>query len=129
MARFVTLTWERFARLTLARARYAERCCIYVQADREGRPVRVGKASLGLVARYRGGTGYALDAAMHGSGNCVFIAAVEPDVCAAVEAVLIYEHRARLRYNNVGKRVAPPERLDLVHEGDVPRFEHGADET
>jgi hypothetical protein len=48
-----------------------------VQTDAQGCPIRVGKASEGLEARYRGGTGYAIDAAMHPSGNLVFVAAVD----------------------------------------------------
>jgi hypothetical protein len=101
--RSVTLTWERFQSLTAARGRYAKRCCAYVQADRAGRAVRVGKASFGLVARYRGGTGHALDAAMHGSGNCVFVAAVAATLCSLVEATLIYGHAESLRYNLAGR--------------------------
>jgi len=123
--RSVTLAWERFPSLTAARAQYSTRCCVYVQADCDGRAVRVGKASLGLTARYRGGTGYALDAAMHGSGNLVFVAAVDLDVCELVEATLIHQHAAVLRYNNIGKLVAPAEAMEIVHEGDKPTFERG----
>ena len=50
--------------------------CIYIQTDQQGNPIRIGKASQGLEARYRGGTGYAIDAAMHSSNNLVFVAAV-----------------------------------------------------
>jgi hypothetical protein len=123
----VTLKWKRFATLTAARTKYSTGCCIYVQADADGRAVRVGKASLGLTARYRGGTGHALDAAMHGSGNCVFVAAVDPDVCELVEATIIYENRDRLPYNNVGKLVAPVRAIEIAHEGDAPSFHRGDD--
>jgi hypothetical protein len=118
----VTLTWERFPTLTAARARFGHRCCVYVQADRRGHAVRVGMASKGLVARYRRGTGYALDAAMHKSGNCVFVASVTAGLCGLVGATLIYRHGDSLPYNNVGKRVAPTRALELLHEFDAPTF-------
>lgn len=63
----------------------------------------------------------ALDAAMHGSGNVVFVAAVPDDVCEAVEAALIWEHRAHLQYNQQGKRRSPPA-MQLVHRGHCPRW-------
>jgi hypothetical protein len=48
--------------------------------------------------------GYALDAAMHGSGNVVFVAAAPADVVADVEGTLIWTYRETLPYNNVGKK-------------------------
>jgi len=120
MATSVTLVWECFASLVAARTEFATRPCIYVQADREGRAVRVGKASMGLVARYRGGTGYALDAAMHGSGNRVFVAAVDQSLCELVEATLIQEHKASLPYNN--QAPSPDAPIRVVHAGIAPRF-------
>jgi hypothetical protein len=72
------------------------------------------------VARSRGGTGWALEAAAHGSGNVVFVAQVPRDLCLAVELALIWEHREALPYNNQGKRVQPARPFDLEHEGDVP---------
>ena len=62
----VILRWQRFASFIEARRAFARTACIYVQADRAARPVRVGMASRGLEARYRGGTGWALEAAMQG---------------------------------------------------------------
>ena len=53
----VVLEWHRFTQLTEARDTFADTPCIYVQTDRDAKPVRVGKASKGLQARYRGGTG------------------------------------------------------------------------
>ena len=61
----MVLEWHRFERLTLARLKFAQTPCVYIQAAQAGHPVRVGIASCGLEARYRGGTGYAIDAAMH----------------------------------------------------------------
>jgi hypothetical protein len=119
----VSLTWTRFDSLTAARQVFGSSSCVYVQADREGNAIRVGKASGGLRSRYRGGTGWALDAAMHGSGNVVFVAPVDATVLDAVESTLIWSHRSSLRYNRVGLRVAPRDLVELDHEGDVPTFD------
>jgi hypothetical protein len=116
----VKLDWYRFEKLTEARSRFARTPCVYVQADPRGCPIRIGKASEGLETRYRGGTGYAIDAAMHGSGNLVFVAAVTKDLCAAVEAELIWQGRRCLPYNNHGKTVAPFPRVALSHSGTPP---------
>ena len=107
----IHLVWSRYSTLTDARRAFKTSSCIYVQTDSTTNPVCVGKASKGLVARYHGGTGYALDAAMHQSANFVFVAPVS----AADE--LIWQHRDLLIYNNIGKKAAPSERLVLVHEG------------
>ncbi len=72
----VVLEWHRVTQLTEARDAFAGSPCIYVQTDRDAKPIRVDKASTGVQARYRGGTGYALDAAMHRSGDKVFVARV-----------------------------------------------------
>ena len=119
----VRLTWTRFESLTAARRVFGSVSCVYVQADREGRAVRVGKASKGLHSRYRGGTGWALDAAMHGSGNVVFVAPVDMAVLDAVESTLIWVHRSSLPYNRVGRRVAPEPLVEIEHIGEVPVFD------
>ena len=123
MAARVRLTWTRFESLTAARGVFGSASCVYVQADREGRAVRVGKASKGLHSRYRGGTGWALDAAMHESGNVVFVAPVDMTVLDAVESTLIWVHRSSLRYNRVGRRVAPEPLVEIKHVGEVPVFD------
>lgn len=115
-----TLEWHRFAGMIEAPAAFPDQPCVYVQADRHGRPVRVGKASEGLVARYRGGTGWALEAAEHDSGNIVFVTAIPKEQCEAVEATLIWEHRDALVYNNVGKLRPPETAAEVVHHGEVP---------
>jgi hypothetical protein len=76
----------------------------------------------GLNPRYRGGTGHALDAAMHDSGNLVFVAAVPERFVEAVESALIWQFRATLPYNNVGKKSAPAGTLNLRHTGKPPAF-------
>jgi hypothetical protein len=118
----ISLEWRRFDRFIAARNAHRDVSCIYVQADREGRAIRVGKASKGLEARYRGGTGYALDAALHGSGNLWFAARVSADAVTAAEASLIWKHREQLAYNNMGKRHAPSNMVDLQHGGTPPGF-------
>jgi hypothetical protein len=119
----IRLAWRKFSRLTEARLAFAKISCVYVQTDPAENPIRSGKASEGLEARYRGGTGYALDAAMHGSGNFVFVAAVPKEVCEAVEAELIWQGRRQLMYNNNGKIGPPSQRLELVHGGTRPNYE------
>jgi len=116
----VSLDWQRFAKLTEARSRFAKVACIYVQTDSRGCPIRVGKASAGLEVRYRGGTGYAIDAAMHESGNLVFVAAVAKDLCGSVEDELIWHGRKCLQYNNHGKITPPYRRVRLSHSGTPP---------
>jgi hypothetical protein len=116
------LDWKRFDRLTEARAMFGNTACLYVQADPEGWALRVGKASGGLHARYRGGTGWAIDAAMHNSRNVVFVASVPADLLEQVESTLIWTYRESLLYNQVGKRVAPTALTPLVHRGNPPTF-------
>ena len=127
MKKSVKLNWHRFKKLTEARSQFAKIPCVYIQTDAPGRPIRVGKASEGLETRYRGGTGHALDAAMHGSGNLVFVAAVSGDLCTSVENELIWQGRRCLTQNNQGKLTEPSPRMTLTHSGTTPRmnvFEH-----
>jgi hypothetical protein len=123
MSTRVRLTWTRFESLTAARRAFGSVPCVYVQADREGHAVRVGKASRGLHSRYRGGTGWAFDAAMHGSGNLVFVAPVDIAVLDALELTLIWVHRSSLRYNIVGRRIAPKLLVEIEHAGEAPVFD------
>ena len=118
----VVLRWQRFETLTEARDVFASQPCVYVQADRNSVAVRVGKASKGLQTRYRGGTGHALDAAMHRSGNKVFATSVPAGMCDDVERSLIWQFRASLPYNIQGKRYPPARRLRLAHRGTKPHF-------
>lgn len=119
----VKLKWCQFAKLTEARSAFPKTPCVYAQTDSTARPIRVGKASEGLEARYRGGTGYALDAAMHGSSNLVFVAGVPRDLCKAVEDELIWQGRRNLPYNNNGKIAPPRFRIQLAHVGVVPNLD------
>jgi hypothetical protein len=119
----VALDWHCFDRLTTGRAAFATTPCVYAQTDRQRRVIRVGKAGGGLGARYRGGTGYTIDAAMHESGNLVFVAAVPADLVEAVEATLIWENRDGLIYNNIGRKRQLVEAVAVIHRGDTPRFD------
>ena len=116
------MNWKRYKRLTVARSEFSDKSCVYVQTDSSGNPIRVGMARKGLNVRYRGGTGYAIDAAMHESGNLVFVAAVSPQLCAKVEAELIWAGREVLEYCIQGKRVPPRRRVKIQHRGDHPNF-------
>src|SRR5438552_7126278 len=55
MSRRIRLQWQKFTKLTDGRSRFAKIPCVYVQTDAQGCPIRIGKASEGLEARYRGG--------------------------------------------------------------------------
>lgn len=116
------LKWSKFQKFIEARDQFYTKSCIYVQADPSGNPVRIGKASKGLNVRYRGGTGYALDAAMHESGNLFFVAAVPYKSCKIVETELIWRGRELLSYNNQGKINPPKKRINLTHSGEKPDF-------
>ena len=116
------LKWNKYRLFTEARKEYWDKPCVYIQADSSGKPIRVGKASKGLNARYRGGTGYALDAAMHNSGNLLFVATVIPETSGLVESELIWRGRNCLPCNNLGKKSTPLKRVELKHEGDSPDF-------
>lgn len=114
----ITLEWHRFKKLTDARRQFKATPCVYIQTDCQGKILRIGKAEKGLEARYRGGTGYALDAAMHGSENQVFVASLASSLALSVEAILIYQLQPP--YNILGKIRSPSFRLSLKHCGDLP---------
>lgn len=116
----VELRWSKYSKLTKARTAFPRQACVYVQADKHGHPVRVGKASKGLDERYHGGNGYAMDASMHESGNLVFVAPIEAALCKAVEDELIWQGRRALTYNNQGKLVPLLQRVVIEHSGEPP---------
>ena len=118
----VKLFWSRFAKLTEARSAFPYDACVYAQTGPDSKPLRIGKASKGLDQRYHGGNGYSMDAAMHGSGNLIFVASVDKDQCKLVEDELIWQGRKVLIYNNVGKIMPPSFRLTITHCGDSPDF-------
>jgi len=56
---------------------------------------------------------------MHDSGNVVFVAAIDIDVCTFVEQELIWQGRHVLTYNVLGKSILPASRMVLSQSGDV----------
>jgi hypothetical protein len=118
LAENIILHWHKFDRLTEARKQFKVSPCVYLFTDTKGTALRVGKAEKGLEARYRGGTGYALDAAMHGSGNLVYVASMEKAYVQTVESVLIYSLQPP--YNNQGKIIPPEPRVIFGHNGAIP---------
>lgn len=114
--------WSRFSKLTDAREVFPHEGCVYAQTDMDGRPVRIGMASKGLDKRYHGGDGGAMDAAMHRSGNLVFVAGVDSALCKPVEDELIWQGRRVLIYNDRGKLNPPLRRVVVIHAGDPPIF-------
>ena len=122
VSREIVLTWRRFRKMTEARDSFADVPSVYVQTDNRGVPVRVGETSVGLESRYRGGNAFALDAAMHNSGNLVFVAEVPERLSGEIERELIWRERQTLLYNNEHKSNPPPRRMRIRHEGERPRF-------
>lgn len=118
----LTLRWKVFTRMSEARGTMGPLPCVYVQADEGGWPVRVGKAPHGLAAQFRGVLAEAFDAAMHGSGNLLFVAHVKGPSIAAIERELRW--RLRNVCKNGGARPARPPRLrpKLRHRGSPPKL-------
>jgi gamma-glutamylcyclotransferase len=114
------LEWRRFPGFLELREELRNRPCIYLQTDPEERVLRVGESD-DLWNRYRGGTAYAVEAAMHGSGNLLFAALAPADQAEwrDLEATLIYDLQPR--YNNQHIGAPPARRLEYLHEGEVPR--------
>lgn len=116
----VTLIWRKFTSFMEARDATGPNTCVYVQADPEGHPLRVGLAAGGLHRRYWGDTAFAMEAAMHGSGNLWFVATVTLGMCEAVQSTLIWQWRESLLYNQVESLTAPKLLVTIRHEGEMP---------
>ncbi len=120
------LTWKRFKRMTEACKEFKLKSCIYVIADSSETPLYIGEAAGrdGLDGRYRGGTASAVDAALHESGNLIFVTPVPNKECRTIEQALIYAEQPL--YNRQGK-IVPLSSVSadsILHRGDVPRFTH-----
>ena len=115
----VVLTWERFDTFRRARERFRAKPCIYVLTDASGTVLRVGESD-DLWQRYFGGTGWMVEAALHGSGNVVFGAEAPADRSARrrVEAALIF--RCQPAYCVQNKLVASALAPSIEHQGDIP---------
>lgn len=116
----IHLEWRRFPGFLELREELRNRPCIYLQTDPEERVLRVGESD-DLWNRYRGGTAYAIEAAMHRSGNLLFAALAPADQAErrCLEATLIYDLQPR--YNNQHIGAPPARRVESLHEGAVPR--------
>jgi len=116
----INLRWYRFTSFLRLREEFRGRPCIYLQTDPREQVLRVGESKDLWDSRYRGGTAYALEAALHGSGNLFFAASVPIDEAErkALEATLIYDLQPQ--YNNEHKKYSPLQRVQYVHDGKVP---------
>lgn len=114
------LDWRRFSGFLQLRGEFRDRPCIYLQTDPQEHILRVGESD-DLWNRYRGGTSYAVEAAIHGSGNLLFAALAPADQAErrCLEATLIYDLQPR--YNNQHMGAPPVPRVEYVHQGDVPK--------
>ena len=116
----IHLEWRRFPGFLELRGGFRNRPCIYLQTDPEERILRVGESD-DLWNRYRGGTAYAVEAAMHRSGNLLFAAVAPADQAErrCLEATLIYDLQPG--YNNQHIGTPPARRGEYLHEGEIPR--------
>lgn len=116
----VRLDWQRFTGFLALRDAFRGKPCFYLQTDPQERVLRVGESD-DPWNRYRGGSAYALEAAIHGSGNLFFAAAAPTDTTErrALEATLIYDLQPR--YNNQHRDFPPVRRVEYLHEGAIPR--------
>lgn len=70
----IHLIWRRFERMTKTCKEFNIAAFVYVIADARGKPLYIGSSQALGDRRYRGGTAAAFDAALHDSGNLVFVA-------------------------------------------------------
>jgi len=116
----VVLEWRRFDSLRKARESFRKKPCIYLLTDRDENVLKVGQSG-DLWRRYFGGTGYMVDAAMHGSGKIVFAAAAPADEAERrrIEASLIFRHKPPFC---IQERSIPPRvNLEIEHRGEAPK--------
>ncbi len=73
----VLFRWQRFTTFQDALKKHKGVACLYVLTDREEKVLRIGESAC-LRSRYRGGTGWMVEAAMHDSGNIVFLSRPRP---------------------------------------------------
>jgi hypothetical protein len=120
----VQLTWRRFDGMVAATKAFKACACVYVIADPNGTPLYIGVSKALGELRYRGGTAAAFDAALHGSGNIIFVAESTVGDCEQVEKALIWAEKPP--YNRQGK-IIPLSDLNagtFIHDGEVPVFDH-----
>ena len=119
-ARFpVVLLWKQFPTFREARRAFKAKPCIYAVTNSTGHILKIGESS-NLWRRYWGGTGYTLDAALHGSGNLVFGAPAPQDKSerCAIEAALIFACQPPYCVQRISS--PPAQSLAIEHHGQVP---------
>src|SRR5882724_1906274 len=122
----ILLIWHRFDRMTKACKEFHASECVYVIADPKGIPLYIGSSQALGDRRYRGGTASSFDAALHGSGNLIFVSKVPSGRCAVIEKALIWAERPE--YNKQGKIIplSSLETATFIHQRDVPAFSRAA---
>ncbi len=116
----VTLEWKRYRSFLDLRVAFRSKPCIYLQTDPGETILRIGQAD-DIYERYKGGTAYALEAAMHGSGNLWFAAEAPPDERRRkqLEKTMIYDLQPR--YCNQHKQDPPSYSVPYAHEGEIAK--------
>ena len=118
------LTWEQFPSFRAARKRFRKVPCIYVLTESDGTVLRIGE-SHDLWRRYNGGTGWMVEAGLHGTDKLIFGAQAPSDRLArrGVEAALTLGCKPRYCvHNKRPKKSALPVRgVEIDHRGDVPK--------
>jgi hypothetical protein len=116
----IQLIWRRFPNIIDARNSFRNMSCIYAVTDANERVLRFGESG-NFRKRYWGGDGWMLAAAMHRSGNLVFVAEAPKDMPTRrkVEALLTFQYQPR--YSNQGKNSRPLDAPEVEHAGQIPR--------
>ena len=127
MGETITLRWKRFASMVAACRDFRHVCCVYVIADPSTRPMYIGcsESKGGLDGRYHGGTASAVDAALHGSGNLVFVAEVARGGCDPIEKALIWSEQPPCNRRFKNRNHSSLSADSLLNEGVVPAFKAG----
>lgn len=127
--RRVTVDWKvfSFTPKTLSKSSDLRKWCVYVIADRKGKPLYIGKATgrkyRGFVERYVGNSA-AICAMAHGSGNRLYVGRIKGRSRRAWYADLEIELIAleHPRYN-VKRKLTRSKGVRLKHTGKVPRLD------
>lgn len=112
-----TLRWKRFSDFRTLRDEFRDKPCIYLQTDRSEEILRIGQTE-DIYNRYKGGTAYALVAAMHKSGNLLFVAEAPKDEKTREDLEQTMIHDYDPPYCNQRKKHKP---VKYAHEGDIPK--------
>ena len=120
----IVLTWKCYTSMKEAGEAFRGKSCVYVIAAPSRKPLYIGETGGvdGLYGRYKGGTASSMDAALHGSGNLIFVAAIADEFRRMVENALIYAEQPP--YNKQGKIIplSPLPVESILHAGHSPTF-------